>query len=97
MLAVTGLAPWVNNFYIIGGASAMTGTTSVGNVSYTAGGFGALFRDYANGDVRPALGGTLLSNLVPRLSLYDGRGGAFAVSDVAGARSKDGGAPSYAF
>jgi hypothetical protein len=89
--AVTGLPPWINNFYIVGGAGTMNAGTSTGNVAFTALTFGALFRDYLIGDVRPALAGPLLANLFPRLSAYDQRGGAFAANDVAGAWSKDGG------
>jgi hypothetical protein len=93
----TAQAPWINNFYIVSYQGAVSGGGNAGNVTYSVGGFSALFRDYANGDVRPATGGTLLANLFPSPNPYDGSGVAWSASDVAGARSLNALAPSYPF
>jgi len=97
--AVTGLEPWLNNFYNIetNAAGSMNTGTSSGNVSYSLGGFAGLFRNYANGDVRPALSGALVSNLVPKVNTFDGTGVANSASDAIGARSITAPAPSYPF
>jgi hypothetical protein len=59
--------------------------------------FHALMIDPANGDYRPKSGGTLLSNLKPRVNTYDGSGVAYSASDVVGARSLNAAAPTYPF
>ncbi|HEX3365559.1 hypothetical protein [Phenylobacterium sp.] len=86
-------APWINNFYTPSYQGPMTGGGNAGNVAVTT--FSALFVDYANGDVRPAVGGALLSNLFPKVNALDGRLNAFASTDVIGAWAK--GDPPYTY
>lgn len=104
-MAQTSDAPFINNVMMTGsGYTATNGQGSnTGNVLYTNPGgnlttnMHALFRDYTNGDVRPALTGLLESNLIASVNDNDGSGVAYSLMDVAGARSANGSAPSYPF
>lgn len=81
--------PWLNSAYLTPdpGRNAPTNGANTGNFLIT--GWAVQFRDYANGDFRPALAGTLLSNLKAKNGTYDGRLLPYATSDVVGAWSKD--------
>ncbi|WP_397400047.1 hypothetical protein [Phenylobacterium sp.] len=84
-------APWVNNLYVESFVGAMTGGANAGNVTYPQGSFSSLFRDHANGDLRPAVSSALQSSLKARIGVLDGRLQPFAESDIMGAWSKDSG------
>lgn len=102
-----GDAPWINNSYIIangngpisGGANSgnFTITKDQNNTTY----WRLMLADYANGDYRPKAAGELYGaanvNLRAKVNTYDGTGFPYAATDVVGARSKDGPAPSYPF
>jgi hypothetical protein len=102
-----GDAPWINNSYIIAnGNGAISGGSNSGNFTITKDGnettyWKLMFTDYANGDYRPKAGGELYGaanvNLRSKINSYDGTGVVYSTSDVVGARSKNGGAPSYPF
>jgi hypothetical protein len=98
-----GDAPWINNSYIVAsGNDPISGGSNSGNFTVPNDGnattyWKLLFVDYAGGDYRPVTAGTLLSNLKTKINSFDGTGIVYSTSDVVGARSKNGGAPSYPF
>ena len=102
-----GDAPWINNSYIIAnGNGAISGGSNSGNFTITKDQnnttyWRLMFADYANGDYRPKAAGELYGaanvNLRAKINTYDGTGFPYAATDVVGARSKDGPAPSYPF
>ena len=103
----TADVPWINNSYLIAnGNGAISGGSNSGNFTITKDGnlttnWKLMFVDYAGGDYRPEPGSTLFGaanvNMKPKINSYDGTGVVYAASDVVGARSKDGAAPSYPF
>jgi hypothetical protein len=93
--------PWINNAYTqsnINGSNVVTlnGRSDSGNYNYFgATTFRTLFKDYANGDFRPAASG-ILTHLMPKVNTYAGLQ-ASAANDVPGALLATGSAPTWPF
>jgi hypothetical protein len=103
----TDWVPYINNSYLIAnGNGPISGGSNSGNFTITKDQnsttyWRLMLADYANGDYRPKAAGELYGaanvNLRAKVNTYDGTGFAYAATDVVGARSKDGPAPSYPF
>ena len=90
--------PWINTAYCkVNSNGSMIGAGfNIGNVEYDAvmGGnhtavYDTLYTSVSTMDLRPVAAGFLLSNLVPKINTYDGRGLAFASTDTMGSWSKN--------
>jgi hypothetical protein len=92
----TADTPWINNMYLGSFQGAITGGRNTGNAVYTSA-LGALFKNFAVGDLTRASVGPLASSLFPRVNAYDGRLLPFAANDIAGAWSMNDPAKTYPF